>query len=225
MTNNADAWNLPKVVDYFSTRRKETKDVYPSEWFFLKDRLYEGMSILDIGCAQGGFSNILSENIIDFSYTGLDISGEMIKLARAKFPKHTFHHIPENDYTILQENQFDLVLVLGILHLHESWKETLKAAWEHSKKTLIFDLRESHLPTIEDKSKSFFKMDINGGNDTYKSTTLPYNIINSSDALQIINDICTGANKLAHYGYLHTPADSAQCPMGKVLINTYCSEK
>ena len=48
MSNNAESWNQPNVVSFFDNHRTTKSDVYPSEWFFLKDRLQENMSILDI---------------------------------------------------------------------------------------------------------------------------------------------------------------------------------
>ena len=125
MSNNADSWNQPNVVSFFDSHRITTSDIYPSEWFFLKDQLQEGMSILDIGCAQGGFAGIISEQLSNFSYTGVDISKEMISKATAKYPQHVFHHVNENDYSPIS-GEFDVTLVLGILHLHETWKETIR---------------------------------------------------------------------------------------------------
>ncbi len=92
MSNNAESWNQPNVVSFFDSHRTTTSDVYPSEWFFLKDQLQEGMSILDIGCAQGGFAGIIGEQLSKFSYTGVDISKAMITKASAKYPQHIFHH-------------------------------------------------------------------------------------------------------------------------------------
>ena len=90
MSNNSAAWSQTKVVDFFDEHRTKTEDVYPSEWFFLKDRLKENMSVLDIGCAQGGMAGIIGEKLINFSYTGLDISEDMIKRAKLRQPTQTF---------------------------------------------------------------------------------------------------------------------------------------
>ena len=87
--DNAAAWGLPGVLDFFSRHRTTSEDVYPSEWLFLKDRLRDGMSVLDVGCAQGGFASVLDEHLGDFSYTGLDINSEMIALARERISGST----------------------------------------------------------------------------------------------------------------------------------------
>jgi SAM-dependent methyltransferase len=223
--SNADAWGLPGVLGFFETERTTSGQVYASEWFFLKDRLWEGMSVLDVGCAQGGFAGILAEHLKDFRYTGLDISDAMIARARERFPRHRFLHLPEGDDAPLGEEAFDLVLVLGILHLHESWRETLAMAWRHTCGTMIFDLREVGGPSIEDKAVSWFRMDFGGGDASHAETRLPYNLINAGEAQRTVADICGAAKRVAHYGYLHPVSSSAVCPVEKVMANTWCVER
>lgn len=223
--NNADAWGLPGVLNYFETERTTTNHVYASEWFFLKDKITEGMSVLDIGCAQGGFAAVLAEHLDDFSYTGLDINPDMIAGARTKHPAAKFHVMDEGDFSVLQSQTFDLVLVLGILHLHESWRDTLTAAWQHAAGALIFDLREIGGPTIEDKERSFFRMNFGGGGGAHDEMTLPYNLINSGEALETVSSLGAEAQKISHYGYIHGVSGSAHCPVENVLFNTWCLER
>ncbi len=71
---NAKAWGHQSILDFFKNHRKTTEQVYASEWVFLEKKLKEGVSILDIGCAQGGFANIFAEQLKDFKYTGIDIN-------------------------------------------------------------------------------------------------------------------------------------------------------
>ena len=223
MSNNAESWNQPNVVSFFDNHRATTSDVYPSEWFFFKDQLRENMTILDIGCAQGGFAGIIGEHLSKFSYTGVDISREMITKASAKFPQHVFYHVNENDYSAIS-GKYDMTLVLGILHLHETWRDTIKTAWKHTKSVLILDLRETFENTIEDKEKSYFTMDINGSNGDY-SEVLPYNVINAGEALEIITSICTGLEKISHYGYLQDSSNTAVTPINKIFANVYLIQK
>ena len=222
---NAEAWGLPRVLDFFEERRAATAEVYPSEWHFLEGRLREGVSVLDIGCAQGGFASIIGEHVSDFSYTGLDINAEMVRRARHRHPRHTFHHIPEGDYSVLGEARFDLVLVLGILHLHESWRDTISAAWKHAGECLIFDLRETDEPSIEDKSVSYMKMDFHGGGEEHARTTLPYNIINATEASNIVRELCRSAGRVLDYGYHHSVTGAAVTPARQVTAKVYCIER
>ncbi|MEK7246323.1 MAG: class I SAM-dependent methyltransferase [Pseudomonadota bacterium] len=222
---NASAWGLPGVLDYFAERRGSTAEVYPSEWFFLKDRLKEGVSILDIGCAQGGFAAVIAEHVKNFRYVGADVNSEMIARARARFPKHQFIEVREGDFSALGERTFDLVLVLGILHLHETWRETLAAAWRCTAGTLIFDLREWEGATLEDKARSHMTMDFHGKDDSHRAARVPYILLNAADALRAVQGICAGAGRLGHYGYLHAPSGTAVTPAKQVMMNTWCAER
>ena len=222
---NADAWGLPRVLDFFETRRAATAEVYPSEWHFLEGRLHDGVRVLDIGCAQGGFASIIGEHVGDFSYTGLDINAEMVRRARQRHPRHTFHHVPEGDYSVLGETRFDLVLVLGILHLREAWRDTIAAAWKHAGACLILDLRETDGPSIEDKSVSYMKMDFHGGGAEHARATLPYNIINATEALETVRELCEGAGGILDYGYEHPVTGTAVTPARQVTARVYCIER
>ena len=223
MSNNANSWSQRNVVSFFDNHRTTKSDVYPSEWFFLKDQLQEDMSILDIGCAQGGFAGIIGEQLSKFSYTGVDISKEMITKASAKYPQHVFHHVNENDYSAIS-GKYDMTLVLGHLHLHETWRDTIKTAWKHTKSVLILDLRETFGKTIEDKTKSYFAMDINGSNGDY-SEVLPYNLVNAGEALETIVSICSGLEKISHFGYLQDPSSTTVTKVDKIFANVYLIQK
>jgi len=223
--DNAAAWGLPNVLSFYDTARASTADVYPSEWLFLRDRLNEDMSVLDIGCAQGGFAAVLAEHLDEFRYVGIDINADMIGRARTRFPGHTFHVASGTDYAALQDQTFDLVLVLGILHLHESWRDTLRAAWSRTRSCLIADFREHAGPTLEDKETSYFKMDFGESGEDRSDNRLPYIVVNSADVLRTITETCHDAAKVSHYGYVHPVSSSAVCPIDSVSAVTWCVER
>lgn len=219
--DNAAAWGLPGVLDFFAGHRDRTSEVYPSEWFFLQESLTEGMSVLDVGCAQGGFAAVIAEHVRGFSYTGLDVNAEMVGRARARFPQHTFHHIEEADFSPLGEARFDVVLVLGILHLHEAWRATIRAAWRHTAHRLILDLREWEGETIEDKAVSYMAMDFAGGGADHAEARVPYIVLNAGDALGQVLALAPGAAAIARYGYLHAPSATAVTPAPRIMTTCY----
>jgi len=218
-------WNYKGIVSFYENHRRTTDDLYPSEWFFLKDLLRERMSVLDIGCALGGFASILSEHLRDFKYTGLDISSEMVQCASQKHPQHSFHHIPEADLSILKGETFDLTLCFGILHLSYKWRELIVAAWKHTAGHFLFDLRETHLRTTEDPKRSYLRLSSEEECGAGREERLPYNIINAAEALDTIIALCPDAKKICHYGYLHPVSEMAVCPQDQVMMNTYLIAK
>lgn len=219
--DNAAAWGLPAVLDFFSRERATTGSLYPSEWFFIRDRLKEGISVLDVGCAQGGFATVLAENLKRFAYTGVDVNPTMIETARARHPNHRFLQVREGEFSALGDDRFDLVVVLGILHLHETWRKTIAAAWARTAGTLILDLRETDGATIEDKAVSYFRMDFNGGDAAHSETLLPYIVVNTAEALATVQRNCPDARGLARYGYRHPVSSAARCPLGEVMASAY----
>ena len=225
-TSSAHAWGHRSCLEFFETNRLTTKDIYPSEWFFLQKFFQEKISLLDIGCAKGGLANILSENLQEFYYIGIDINQQMILAAKTRYPQHHFYHIQENDdYAILGEQLFDVVTCLGILHLHDAWKNTIRNAWQRTQRALILDLRETHGNTIEDKNLSYFSTNFDNPGEFHPAFTLPYHIINTSEALQIIQEICANAHQIYRYGYMHTISDLAVSPVSKIMTSVYCIEK
>lgn len=220
------AWGLPGVLGFFDTARSTTEHVYASEWLFLRDRLRTGMSVLDVGCAQGGFVSVLAEHLRNFSYTGLDVSEAMVERARHRHPTHTFHHVHENQpWPLVTGQTYDLVLVLGILHLHMGWRQTLHQAWNRTGSCLLMDLREIPDPTVEDPARSYFRMDFGGGDRQHEETHLPYILVNSAEALSTVQSTCADARRISHYGYVHPVSGSAVTPQRQVMANVWCAER
>lgn len=215
-------WDSPGWVEFYETRRATTEGIYPSEWFFLKNLLVEGISVLDIGCALGGLASVLSEHLTRFEYTGVDISESMIERAKQKYPNRTFYVIEEADLSVLGEQQFDIVVCFGVLHLSRKWRELISVAWSRAD-VFLLDLRETADATIEDETISYYQMDTlpkTGG-----TAHLPYNIINSAEALGTLVKLCAGATGLRHHGYLASVSSAAVTPTKVVMMNTYQIDK
>jgi SAM-dependent methyltransferase len=214
-------WDESGWPDYYMTHRTSTADIYPSEWFFLKDLMVEGMSVLDIGCAAGGLASVIAEHVKDFRYTGVDVSQTMIGKAREKHPHHRFFVTPESKLDPVSSERFDLVVCLGVLHLNSAWRELLRAGWALASKTMLFDLRETHLGSIEDIETSRFRVDVLLDGAPRTHAVLPYNIINSADALGSTRAICRDAHRHQQYGYIAAPSSAAITPVKDVMMMTY----
>jgi len=84
-------WDDTEAQTFFSSERKKKEDLYLGENFFLSKALFENCTILDIGCAQGGFYKILKTYLKSFNYTGIDTSEEMILRAKKNIQKLIFN--------------------------------------------------------------------------------------------------------------------------------------
>ena len=182
------------------------------ENFFLSKLLFEKCSILDIGCAQGGFYKILKSFLKSFSYTGIDNSEKMIIKAKKKFPKANFHFVKNNDFSFLKK-KYDIVIIYGVLHLTP--EGALKKANTLYKNFLLFDLRETSLKTIENNvSKSFLSF------NQKKKLKIPYNIINYIEAAKFIKKLL---NKNIYKFSYHGPISNlAKSKIKNVEFTNYC---
>ncbi len=106
-----------------------------------------GLSVLDIGCNQGGMLHSFSK---EFRYgIGIDYDSSMINVANKiksynaayNLDFYVFDLEKDNlDYImdLLPENKIDLVLLLSVCMWINNWKNVIKFSYDHSDK-LIFE--------------------------------------------------------------------------------------
>jgi len=98
-------------------------------------------SVLEIGCGTGSNLIILSKK---YEVTGLDISRQMLKIAKKKIPSGKFHLHDIRNFDL--KKKFDVILCLydTINHLthFNDWKKVFKRAYVHLNDNglFIFDI-------------------------------------------------------------------------------------
>ena len=85
--NTGEEWSKKSVLDYYSQHRHEVSDLYPSEKIFLPRVLFPGVKVLDVGCASGGFFNIMRTFEPLVEYTGIDLSEIAVIMAQKRYPE------------------------------------------------------------------------------------------------------------------------------------------
>lgn len=74
-----------------------------------------GNSVLDLGCGNGRMADIFVDS--DIQYRGIDNSQELIKIATERFAGSSWAQFAVGDaLSINYENEFDLVLLIAVLH-------------------------------------------------------------------------------------------------------------
>ncbi|MEI7690528.1 MAG: methyltransferase domain-containing protein [bacterium] len=124
VTKTRDDYN--KVADHFSSTRSSFN------WIHVADaienlQIRKGSKILDLGCGNGRVIEILEK--FNISYTGLDISENLIKLAQKKYPDKNFI-VSDLLKTPLSDDEFDYVLSIATLHHIPSEEQRLNAFLE-----------------------------------------------------------------------------------------------
>lgn len=77
--------DLEKGYDQMADKFSETRKFFWRDLEFIAKYIKSGDKILDFGCGNGRLLEILGNKKVD--YTGVDISGKLIKLARQKYKK------------------------------------------------------------------------------------------------------------------------------------------
>lgn len=96
--NKAEGWDKKEV------RTQEFFDEFARRYFCLKPN----MKVLDLGCGTGVVTNSIYK-LTNASVTGLDLSTEMIKIARKKYEGLPFNFI-EGDFYESKLNGYDSII-------------------------------------------------------------------------------------------------------------------
>ena len=114
-------------------------ELYNDDWSRLEDEVTRNMvqatvsaaggRVLDIGCGTGFGYALCQELTARVEYTGVDISREMLRVARARFPEGRFLWGNGGVLALEEPASFDVVLMLnGVLSFVENAKTTLRHA-------------------------------------------------------------------------------------------------
>ena len=174
--SNRNKWSSNQILNFFKNNRNKYSHAYIGEKILINEFFKKKYSVLDIGCAQGGLINILKKINSNFNYCGLDYNLDMLSYAKKKFPNKKFIEIKNNYFFKYTKKKYDIVFVLGILHLNKEWKKIIKQAFKVTKKHLIFDLRETNL-----KNKKKLFQDLNMNNKENSVNKIRYYLLNKNN--------------------------------------------
>jgi len=112
--------------------------LYSNQFVLNSINLKHTLVLLDVGCGTGILLNILAELNMDLRLYGIDISEQMIKVARNKNTNIKFCQ-SSSGYIPFQENMFDYVTCATSFHHYQSSNNALTEMYRVLKKngTLI----------------------------------------------------------------------------------------
>lgn len=108
------------------------KDSFEATYKILKKNNVR--SVLDIGCAAGDFLSFLPSSI---EGTGVDISAELIGLARQRVQRHTISFLKKDILKSRERKKFDAVTIIGTLHTFLDFRPLLDRALKLSSNLII----------------------------------------------------------------------------------------
>lgn len=99
---NEKIWKVDEMKDHYDICLLMIKP-------FLKD-----VRVLDIGCGNGLFTNVVRENGSDVMISGIDVSEVAINEARKNYPGMSFFNIDLLD--LISRNRYDIIICLDVLY-------------------------------------------------------------------------------------------------------------
>lgn len=104
----------------------------------------QGKRILDVGCGLGDFAEWLMQNNTQVTYTGLDLTSELVDQARNRYPTLEFLHGSILDEELLNGRKFDYVFASGIFYTYcaggENWmKSAIRRMWSLCENGIAFN--------------------------------------------------------------------------------------
>lgn len=214
-------WSAPSALRYYESSRSKAEDIYPSEREFLYDALRNAVTVLDIGCAAGGFSRALREVKPGLVYTGVDVTPAMIDSARCQFPDDKFQVI-DGRHLPFQDDSFDVAICYGVLHMTMDWRELLAEGWRVCRKALLFDLRLTDTAGIC-SPVSYQKLAFDGEWDG--ESIAPYIVLNYRDTLAALRGLVPTFSALQGYGYFGPVSGNTVSPYREVCMAAFCLSK
>jgi SAM-dependent methyltransferase len=206
----AKSWSSENSVKYYLEHRDSIKELYESEKFFIESVLKSGRTVLDVGCAAGGFSKIVRQYNKNLEYAGVDIAPQMISLAKKRFPEDKFY-LCSGEKLDFPDNSFDICICLGVLHMTERWKELLSEAWRVCRNTILFDLRVVSEEGICNADLSYQRLEFDMEWDGISK--VPYVVVSLKETVDCIANMNPKIKSLSSYGYW--------APVSKMTVSSY----
>lgn len=139
MIEPSTGWANADALRFYATHRHTPEELYLSERTILLPALEGCESVLDVGCAAGGFSEILHTLKPSLRYVGLDSSEAMLATARKRYPTRNFQHGQANALPF-PDSTFDLVLCTGVLLHNPDFAAIIRECYRVARRGCILDL-------------------------------------------------------------------------------------
>lgn len=106
--------HFDEIAQDYDKWKKKNEFYYRNIKAFVRKNVRPNSKVLEVGCGTG---EILAS--LNPSYgVGIDISPEMIKRAREKFPQYTFHGVAIEDFR--SDEKFDYIILVDVLdHVYD----------------------------------------------------------------------------------------------------------
>ncbi|MEX2195757.1 MAG: class I SAM-dependent methyltransferase [Thermoleophilaceae bacterium] len=214
------AWaDHPDLVEYYTAHRHRPEDLYPSERRFLPALAEESQSVLDVGCAAGGFAAVWRNWNPALSYAGVDASEPLVEAARRLHPECEFEVADCAEGLPFADGAFDSVQALGWLHWEPRFEDALAEMWRVTRRRLFFDVRlqTAEAGHLEARQRIALSGEWDG------RTTVPYLCLSWERFAESLLGL--GPAAILAHGYEGTPSDTVTGVQGDICFATFVVER
>jgi SAM-dependent methyltransferase len=194
----------PELVDFFTHHRNRPEDLYPSESRFLPWLASQTRTVLDVGCAAGGFKHIWHHYAPDVAYVGVDVSASLIAAAKKSHPDVEFHQGDCATGLPFSDRFAPVTQALGWLHMEPRYRSALLELWRVTDRYLFFDVRLAITPDQagvgRQKIAYYARWD--------EATTSPYIVLAWPVFASMIMSL--EPERVLGFGYSERPADAVE---------------
>jgi len=155
-------------------------------------------SLLDIACGAGGITAILEHELKPKETVGLDISSEMIRVAKSKDTDKAITWLCQDIFNYCPDRKFDLVTCIDIIEHVEDDLRFLKKVSSFGKKVLVKVPMEDSI--LDNKIIRTLKI-----RDPWKESENRYGHIHHYNEKQLLELFDKSGFKLIKQGYIPLP--------------------
>jgi ubiquinone/menaquinone biosynthesis C-methylase UbiE len=217
--STAKEWSNQSAIDYYSQNRHEISDLYPSEKVFLPRVLFPGAKVLDVGCASGGFFNVMRSFEPQIEYTGIDLSEKAVELAVARYPEARFM-VTEGFRLPFQDNEFDIVHCTSVFNNEPNYQEMMAEMYRVSNRFVLVDIRL--LKDLGKQLETVYNIQFNGKE---VEATVPYVVNDADEVASFILQLKPSPKALYGTGYFHQVAKEAETSHDDVCMTVLLIQK
>jgi SAM-dependent methyltransferase len=209
----------PDLVDFYTSHRSAPDELYPSERRFLPWLASEATSVLDVGCAAGGFADVWRHWNGGLRYSGVDVSQPLVEAARKLHPESSFEVADCADGLPFEDGRFDTVAALGWLHWEPRYEQAIAEMWRVSGRRLFFDVRLDGAASEDRAGRQRLAL----AGDWDGETTVPYLVLAWDDFAAKL--LALGPGAILTQGYVGRPSDTVTGMQGEISFATFVLER
>jgi ubiquinone/menaquinone biosynthesis C-methylase UbiE len=217
--STAKEWSNQSAIDFYYQNRHEISGLYPSEKVFLPRVLFPGAKVLDVGCASGGFFNIMRSFEPHIEYTGIDLSEKAVELATERYPAAKFM-VTTGFRLPFHDNDFDIVHCTSVFNNEPNYQEMLEEMYRVSNRFVLIDIRLSK--NLGKQKESVYNIQFDGKEI---EATVPYVVNDADEVADFIMQMKPSPKALYGTGYFHQVAKEAEATDDDVCMAVLLIQK